>query len=404
MRIAALLAAMLAIGGDVSAQELFEFQTDVPRWASPENPSGAPGQGGRENLGAKGRPFETIRAGQSLTLADIQGAGVIRRMWITIGDRSPRMLRALRLEMFWDGAAVPAVSVPFGDFFGPGLGQTASFENALFSSPEGRSFNAVVPMPFRTAARVVLTNESDTDLTRVFFDVDYTLGARHGADTLYFHAVWRRERPTTLMRDFDLLPRVEGRGRYLGASVGVITDPVYGETWWGEGEVKAYLDADTIGPTLVGTGTEDYIGTGWGQGVYTHRYQGAAVADKARRLWTFYRFHVPDPVFFSRACRVTLQQIGGAPKAEVKTMVAAGVPMTPITLDGGDRDRFIHLLGRTPPVTLDDPSLPDGWVNFYRRDDVSATAYFYLDRPAGTGTALAPVADRTAGLPEATSP
>ena len=265
--------------------------------------------------------------------------------------------------------------MPFGDFFGPGLGQTASFENALFSSPEGRSFNAVVPMPFRTAARIVLTNESKTDLTRVFYDVDYTLGASHGADVLYFHATWRRERPTTLARDFEILPRVEGRGRYLGASVGVITDPAYGETWWGEGEVKAYLDTDTTGPTLVGTGTEDDIGTGWGQGVYTHRYQGAPVADKARRLWTFYRFHVPDPIFFSRACRITLQQIGGAPKAEVQKMIGRG---------GGDDadharrrrpDRFIHFLGRTPPIALDDPSLADGWVNFYRRDDVSATAY-----------------------------
>ncbi len=225
MRPALLALALLTLTCPARAQDLYQFQPDSPRWASPENPKGAPGQGGQENRGAKGHPFDTIRAGQSLTLADIRGSGVIRRMWITIGDRSPQMLRALRLEMFWDGAAAPAVAVPFGDFFGPGLGQTTSFENALFSSPEGRSFNAVVPMPFRTAARIVLTNDSATDLTRVFYDVDYTLGARHGADVLYFHAAWRRERPTTMLRDFEILPRVEGRGRYLGASVGVITDP-----------------------------------------------------------------------------------------------------------------------------------------------------------------------------------
>lgn len=398
VRTAALLMVILAMGGDVSAQDLYEFQPGAPRWASPENPTAAPGQGGRENRGAKGRPFETIRAGGSLTLADIHGSGVIRRMWITVGDRSPAMLRSLRLEMFWDGASAPAVSVPFGDFFGPGLGQTSSFENALFSSPEGRSFNVVAPMPFRTAARIVLTNESKVDLTRVFFDVDCTLGASHDADTLYFHAIWQRQRPTTLTRDFEILPRIEGRGRYLGVSVGVITDPTYRETWWGEGEVKAYLDDDTNGPTLVGTGTEDYIGTGWGQGVYQHRYQGSPIADQEHRRWAFYRFHVPDPIFFTKACRITLQQIGGAPKAEVQQMIAAGVVLTPITVDGGDRDRFVHLLDQTPPVTLDDASLPDGWVNFYRRDDVSATAYFYLDRPGGTGTALAPVAERTAGL------
>jgi len=382
----------------MSAQDLFHYQPAGPRWASPENPAGQRGAGGRENRGGKGHPFDTLRAGQSLTLADVSGSGVIRRIWITISDRSPRMLRALRLEMFWDGAARPAVSVPFGDFFGPGLGQTTAFENALFSSPEGRSFNTVVPMPFRTQARIVLTNDSDKTLDRVYFDVDYTLGDAHDDGTLYFHALWRRTAQTTLGEDFEVLPAVEGRGRYLGASLGVITDPAYLETWWGEGEVKIFLDGDTAHPTLVGTGTEDYIGTGWGQGVYVHRYQGAPVADKEKRLWAFYRFHVPDPIFFGERCRVALQQMGGAPKAEVLALQKAGVALTPVTIDAGDRDRFILLLDRTPPVALEDPSLPDGWVNFYRRDDVTATAYFYLDRPGGTGQPLPPLAARVAAL------
>jgi hypothetical protein len=399
VRAAALLIAMLAVDGRAVAQELYEFQPGVPRWASPENPSGAPGQGGQENRGAKGRPYETIHAGQSLTLADIRGAGVIRRIWITISDRSPRMLRALRLEMFWDGAAVPAVAVPFGDFFGPGLGQTSAFENALFSSPEGRSFNALIPMPFRTSARIVLTNESGVDLANVFYDIDYTLGVTHAAGVMYFHSAWRRERPTTLGRDFDILPKVEGRGRYLGASVGVITDPAYGDTWWGEGEVKVYLDDDGRRPTLVGTGTEDYVGSGWGLAAFTHRYQGASLAESSQRRWAFYRFHVPDPIFFNRACHVTLQQIGGASKADVQKLVTSGTTLRPVTLDAGNRDRFLQFLDRTRPTALDDPALPDGWVNFYRRDDVSATAYFYLDRPTGAGEPLASVAERTAGLP-----
>lgn len=399
MRRAVLLFGLLAMGGPVAAQDLYQYQPAQPRWASPENPEGAKGQGGRENRGAKGHPFDTIRAGQSLTLADIKGAGTIRRMWITISDRSPKMLRALRFEMFWDGAAAPAVSVPFGDFFGPGLGRTTPYENALFSSPEGRSFNSIVPMPFRTGARLVLTNESDADLARVYFDVDYTVGDTHAADVLYFHASWRREAATRLGHDFEILPALQGRGRYLGASVGVITDPAYGETWWGEGEVKVYLDGDTAHPTLVGTGTEDYIGTGWGQGVYVHRYQGAPIADKAKRHWTFYRFHIPDPIFFGTACRVALQQMGGAQKAEVQKLLASGVALTPVTLDHGDRARFINFLDRTPAVSLDDASLPaDGWVNFYRRDDVSATAYYYLDEPGGVGPPLAAVGERTKGL------
>ena len=379
------------------AQELFHYQAAQPRWASPENPAGGKGEGGRENRGAKGRPFETIRAGQSMTLLDVSGGGTIRRIWITVSDRSPKMLRALRLEMFWDGNASPAVAVPFGDFFGHGLGRTTAFENALFSSPEGRSFNTVVPMPFRTGARLVLTNESDVDLARVYYDVDYTIGETHGADVLYFHASWRREPATALARDFEILPALQGRGRFLGVNVGVITHPAYGETWWGEGEVKVHLDGDGSHPTLVGTGTEDYIGTGWGQGVYVHRYQGAPIADKATRQWTFYRFHIPDPIYFASACRVTLQQMGGASKAEVQAMVASGVALTPVTLDYGDRDRFVKFLERDTAARLDDPALPDGWVNFYRQDDVSATAYFYLDRPAGAAS-LPPVAARVAGL------
>ncbi len=168
-------------------QELFEFQPHTSHWTSPETRDAPPGQGGRENQGAKGHPYETIRAGQSLVLANIQGSGIIRRIWITVETRTPVMLRSLRLEMFWDDAARPAVSAPLGDFFGAALGQTVAFENALFSSPEGRSFNTIVPMPFRRAARLVLTNESTTDLPRVFYDVDYTLGPPP-ADMLYFHA------------------------------------------------------------------------------------------------------------------------------------------------------------------------------------------------------------------------
>lgn len=389
---------MAAASSPSLAQELFQYQPQQTRWISPENREGAPGQGGRENQGAKGHPFDSLPAGQSLVLGEIAGPGVIRRIWMTVSDRSAVMLRSLRLDVFWDGATRPAVSAPLGDFFGAALGQLVPFENAMFSSPEGRSFNSVVPMPFRRSARVVLTNESDRDLPHLFYDIDYTLGP---VDTsmLYFHAYWSRERPTRLAEDFRLLPRVTGRGRYLGASVGVVPNTVYGETWWGEGAVRMFLDDDRTHPTLVGTGTEDYIGTGWGQGRYSHRYQGALVGDVKRRLWTFYRFHVPDPIFFGGSCEVALQQIGGGPKATVRELAKSGAPLTPISVDGGGRARFVKLLDRQPAPGLDDSALPDGWVNFYRQDDVSATVYFYLDRPESDLPGLAPVAGRIAALP-----
>ena len=387
-----LLTALVAgLALPLRAQELYEHQGGLnTRWISGENRVGAPGQGGLENRGAKGHAFDTLPAGQSLVLADIQGSGVIRRMWITISDRTPEMLRSLRLEMFWDGA-----SAPVGDFFNAGLGQIAPFENALFASAEGRSFVFYIPMPFRTGARIVLTNDSPKELGLVFYDLNYTLGDAFGNDMLYFHAYWHRDPATTPGEDFEILPRVNGRGRFLGTHVGVRTDSSYTTTWWGEGEVKMYLDGDTTTPTLVGTGTEDYIGTGWGQGAYINRYQGAPIADEKNRRWTFYRYHIPDPVFFDAALRVVLQQMGGAPKEQVLAMLASGVNLTPVTIDAGGRGKFVKLLEQDPALSLDDPSLPDGWTNFYRSDDVSAVAFFYLDKPVSNLPALQPVRERT---------
>ena len=106
------------------------------------------------------------------------------------------MLRGLRLDMYWDGARTPAVSAPLGDFFGVGIGSIVPFHSAIFSSPEGRSFNVSVPMPFRNGMRIVLMNESGVDQPQVYYDVDYTLGDRHPPGALYFHAHFRRENPT----------------------------------------------------------------------------------------------------------------------------------------------------------------------------------------------------------------
>ena len=109
------------------------------RWSSPENRNGVKGAGGKENSTAKGHAYDAIKAGESYVLLETDGPGIINRMWVTINDRSPEMLRSLRLDMYWDGENKPAVSVPFGDFFGVGLGKTTVFQNALFASPEGRS-------------------------------------------------------------------------------------------------------------------------------------------------------------------------------------------------------------------------------------------------------------------------
>ena len=395
-------AALLLLGAQGAVEDLYRYKPqEQTRWASPENPAAAKGAGARENKGAKGHAFDTIAVGASHTLADISGPGTIDRIWMTIEDRSAEALRGLRLEMFWDGAATPAVSAPLGDFFLHGAGEMLPMDTALLASPEGRSFVSYIPMPFRTRARIVITNESSKPVNLIFYDVDYRQVRSQPADALYFHAWWSRERATTLGRDFRILPRIEGRGRFLGASVTVLTNPVYEKTWWGEGEVKIALDGDRLdAPTLVGTGAEDYIGTAWGQGAYVNRFQGAPIATwEGEGRWTLYRWHVPDPVWFHRDIQVTLQQIGGARKAIVQGLLAKGAPMIPVTIDPGSRNNFQKLL--ETGKRLDDPSLPDGHTNYYRSDDVAAVAYFYLDRPAGTLPPIAPAAERMTALRKA---
>ena len=379
--------------------DLFTYRADQEtHWVSPENPTGAQGAGGLENRGAKGHAFDPIKAGQSLTLANINGAGVIDRMWMTVMNPTPEMLRSLKFEIFWDGAATPAVSVPLGDFFlqgaGEGAGQMVPTETALVATPEGRSFVSYIPMPFRKGARVVVTNESDSDSV-IYYDVDYRSVRRQPADALYFHAWWSRDRATALGRDFAVLPRIAGHGRFLGANFTVQTDPAYGKTWWGEGEVKIALDGDAAGrATLVGTGTEDYIGTGWGQGVFVNRYSGSPVADEAQGRWAFYRFHVPDPVYFHREIEVKLQQIGSGPKEVVLDLQRKGARLIPTTI-ASDKGNYLLM---TKPKPLSDPGLPDGWTNFYRSDDVAAVAYFYLDRPERVLPPIAPADSRRAAL------
>jgi len=380
--------------------ELFRYQAgQETRWVSPENPTGAKGAGARENKGAKGHAFETIPVGGSHTLADIKGTGTIDRMWITIEDRSPDALRGLKFEIFWDGAATPAVSVPLGDFFLHGASEMVPMETALLASPEGRSFVSYIPMPFRKGARIVVTNESAKQVNLIFFDINYRALRSQPKDALYFHAWWSRERATTLGRDFRILPKVQGRGRFLGTSVTVLTNPVYGRTWWGEGEVKIALDGDREHPSLVGTGTEDYIGTAWGQGAYINRFQGAPIASwEGDGRWTFYRFHVPDPIFFAQDIEVAMQLIGGARRNVVLDLQRAGAPLIPVTIDPGSRNNFQQLLTRQPQVPLSDPSLPDGHTNFYRSDDVAAVAYFYLDRPENGLPRIAAPSERLQAL------
>jgi hypothetical protein len=359
------------------------------RVSSFENPNGVKGNGGKTNKTAKGNAFETIKEGETKTLIDIDGQGIIQRIWLTV-NRSPLMLRSLRLKMFWDGETKPAVDVPMGDFFVFNLGRDAPFQSEFFSSGEGRSFNCYIPMPFQKHARITLANEGK-ETCMLFYDVDFLMTPLP-AVALYFHAYWTRKWAGNLGDDFEMLPKVNGKGRFLGVSVGLNVDSSYGNTWWGEGEVKMYLDGDSKYPTINGTGSEDYLGSAWGLGKFVNRYQGCTIASDSSREYNFYRWHVPDAIYFNKDIRVVIQQIGGGGSKEVQELFRKGVKLQPVTV--AKSDGFLRLFETENAPSLTDSNFPEGWVNFYRIDDYSSVSYFYLDKPADNLPALPGVSER----------
>jgi hypothetical protein len=334
-----------------------------------------------------------MEPGETKQLLDIKGEGTIQRIWLTI-DHNPVKLRSLRLQFFWDGSNKPAVDVPLGDFFGYNLGKQISFQSALFSSGEGRSYNCYIPMPFKKAAKVLLVNEG-TERVKLFYDIDFVL-QKLPLNTLYFHAYWNRQQSGQLGDDYILLPKVEGKGRFLGISVGLNTDTSYGKSWWGEGEVKMYLDGDTKYPTINGTGAEDYIGSAWGLGTFTNWYQGCTIANDSTGQFNFYRWHIPDAIYFNKDIKVSIQQIGGWMKEDMKRLYQHGVNFKAITVDGPAG--FTRLLDMQKPPLLTDASFPEGWVNFYRIDDYSSVSYFYLDKPASSLSSLPSLNVRLRGV------
>ena len=304
-----------------------------------ENPTGAPGAAAAASShlgpGRKGSAYSALPAGGRLTLADIEGPGVIRHIWITVPDRTdggPFVLRDLVLRMYWDDEEQPAVEAPLGDFFCNGFAARALVTSEpIVVAPTG-GMNSYIPMPFRRRARVVLDSDHADSVDHVFFQVDYTVGDDIPEATPLFHAQWRRSNATTALgEDHVILDGVTGRGRYLGTYIGVASLSRY---WWGEGEVKFFVDGDTELPTLCSTGLEDYAGGAWafqdelrhdpepvpltfsapycGYPFFSTRDEtrGGTFVTSTAPMHALYRWHLPDPIFFESDLRVTVQQIG----------------------------------------------------------------------------------------------
>ena len=358
------------------------------RWFTFENQKGQKGQAGKARFGRKGAPATGIAAGKELVLADIQGSGTIRRIWGTLYQRTPGALRGLKIEMYWDGAKTPAVQAPIGDFFCHSLGHMVTFENACFYSPEGRSFNCIVPMPFRKSAKIVLVNESGAN-NGIYYEVDATLGDKQDRRMLYFHSYWRRETPVTLRQDMTILPRVEGQGRFLGCNLGVRQNNQCTNFWWGEGEVKAYIDGDNEFPTLCGTGTEDYVGDGYGQSYFSCRFSGNQYVSPTKDAYGFYRLHIPDPVWFHKDIRVTIQDMGGP-----------GYRAMLEDMDKYPGLKFMKAGDGTEYYTREELAAKPHLSNVMERsDDYCATAYWYMNCAESELPEIAPAAERMKDLP-----
>jgi D-arabinan exo alpha-(1,3)/(1,5)-arabinofuranosidase (non-reducing end) len=279
----------------------------VSRSISFENPTGESGAGGQAasplGVGRKGAPARQIMPREEVMLCDVEGPGTIRHFWLTT-DQSPVVQRACVLRAYWEGQANPSIECPIGDFFGCAHGKITVYQSAVHSVGPTGGRNIWLPMPFVKRAKWTFTNESRKPVP-LYYQIDYTLGDKHSEDVGRLHTVFRRENPTVEKRDFELLPLRKQRGRYVGSVIGIRN--LHAEQWWGEGEIKVYMDGDCEFPTICGTGSEDYIGLAWGVQLAPFFYNGCSLNEK--NFVTMYRWHLPDPIAWQREGRITIQQI-----------------------------------------------------------------------------------------------
>jgi hypothetical protein len=303
-----------------------------------ENPRGEKGKGGMasSHLGPsrKGSPcIRNLESGRTVTLAEINGPGVIQHIWITVTDKTDKdvfVLRDLVLRIYWDGEEVPSVESPLGDFFCNGFGRGCTVNSLPIVVNPTRGFNCYFQMPFRKKAKITIENQHTGAVPAFFYQVDYCLYDELPENTAYFHAQWRRQKLTTKQQDYVIVDNIKGQGLYVGTYMALTTLERY---WWGEGEVKMYIDGDDEYPTICGTGTEDYFGGAWSfasqkdgktiENTYCTPFMGypyySAHDEVVHNFYHnddtmpqrgFYRWHILDPIRFAQDLKVTIQQIG----------------------------------------------------------------------------------------------
>jgi hypothetical protein len=296
------------------------------RSISAENKHGQKGQGGQavDGLGAhaardlgqgwKVSPAVEIKAGDTFEMASVDGPGAIQQIWMTTTGR----WRHCILRFYWDGQDQPSVECPMGDFFACGWEQFAQISSLPVAVNPGKAFNCFWEMPFRKHARMTVTNLSDEDIV-LFYQINYTL-TTIPEDRAYFHAQFRRVNPLPYKQVHTIVDDIKGHGHYVGT---YLAWGVNNSGWWGEGEIKFYMDGDDY-PTICGTGTEDYFGGAWnfenkatGQyQEYTTPYLGLPQilrpdgVYQSQTRFGMYRWHIQDPIRFEQDLKVTIQALG----------------------------------------------------------------------------------------------
>ncbi len=293
-----------------SSGELYDLGTGlISRSISFENPTGEPGMGGQaaSNLGVgrKGFPWKNIASGETVVLCDIDGPGSIRHIWMTGSFKNnPKAMRSMVIRAYWDGQEHPSIECPLGDFMGFAHGKVNSYQSAVHSVGKKASLNFWLPMPFQKSAKITISNKGAEGIS-FFYQMDYTIGDVHPEKLGRLHTCFRRQNPTTLKKDFEILPKRKGEGRFIGTVLGVRS---LENKWWGEGEVKFFMDGDTEFPTICGTGAEDYVGISYGMQQTPFMYHGCSWIKDG--FISMYRWHLPDPIYWKEECRITIQQIG----------------------------------------------------------------------------------------------
>ncbi len=306
------LLAILAAAASAAAQDLSGLLSELPRPHEYvlKRVSSYDRSGGNADS-------RRIAPGETLTLLDAPGPGVVTHVWVTIASPEEFHLKKLVLRMSWEDEPTPSVETPIGDFFGQGLGDYFLYQSVPLAVGADKALNSFFPMPFQKRAKITVTNEGKERVDAFYFNIDYRAYSKPlPADTLYFHAQYRQAAPCKAIRsdgknlygEYNYVwMEATGRGHFAGVTMSVLENA---DGWWGEGDDMFFVDGEKL-PSVNGTGTEDYFLGAWDfdEKSFAYGLFGAPVKgeERAGARWSVYRFHLDSPITFTKSLRATIE-------------------------------------------------------------------------------------------------